>query len=517
MARRRNLQQQDILAIPIQEPFQGLNKLYRPGDAPKWTSSLEGVEVKDGRIIGQFGTAKWNSFTTVETDVPIVGLFPFIEHDLTTTVVRMTPLGLKKWTGTTWSDITGTALTGTSAVKPQWTLMQNNLIFTNEGVDQPRKWTGTGNTAVLGGTPPYCKALADYRDWLILGNISDDATFTDITDGYRTIKFSDQWDTTWAACDTNTIVINETPGDIVWMGKSGEFLLIGKNDGIVALRFLSTGATRFTKVKLSFDKGIIAPLSVKAINQDAYIFLATDLQLYTMMGTEVKMLPRNVSGILQDTLTATNAFKAVGEIDPYRGVYHLFYNRTGGTWNDGRISFNYLTGEFYHRAYSGHAFTRNLIVKLSGVTDPVLLGSTTDLVYQLDSGTDDDGTKVSRYYDLDWATYGIPGEKYLMGCDFYMTRKAGVNVSVACARDFDSNFQQAQPLSSYGREVDTGNTLLSYRLPSPLYGNYFKIRFTFTHTGATNVGEVWNITPVILPVGHMNREQVNSNAYPVSA
>lgn len=516
MARRSAIQPLQILAIPIQQLFKGLNKLYRPGDPPQWTSSLEGVEVKDGRIIGQKGVSKWNSFSTAETDTPILGLFPYLAHDWTTTVVRLMPTTVKKWTGSTWSDITGTALTGDSTVKPQFCMIQNNLAFTNEGQDPPRLWSGTGNTAAIGGTPPYCKALADYKDWLFLGNISTDGTFTDITDGYRQVTFSDTWNTDWAPCEADTITINETPGDIVWMGKSGDSLLIGKNDGIVALRLVG-GATRFVKERLYFDKGIIAPMSVKPINRDTYIFLATDLQLYMVSGNQVQPIPRNTSSILQDTLKATKAATAVGEVDWYKGVYHLFYNRTGGTWNDGRISFNYLTGEFYHRNYTNHAFTHALLAKLTAATDPVLLASTTTLVYQVDNGTDDDGTGVTRYYDVDWATMGIPGEKYLMGCDFYMTRKAGVRVSVSCARDFDSNFQQAHPLSSYGREVDTGNTLLQYRLPSPLYGTYFKIRFNIYHDGATNAGEVWNIAPVVMPVHPASRDFVNTNAYPVKA
>lgn len=513
---RRSLPQLQMVAIPLREPFKGLHKLYRPGDTFQWTSSLEGVEVKDGRIKGHQGIAKWNDFSTVETDTPIIGLFPYITKDITTTMVRLMPTTVKKWTGSTWEAITGTALNGDSTVKPQWCLIQNNLAFTNEGKDRPRLWSGTGNTAVIGGTPPYCKALSDYKAWLFLGNISDDGTFTDITDGYRQIQFSDTWNTSWTPCDANTITINETPGSIVWMGKSGDYLLIGKNDGIVALRLVG-GAVRFTKERLAFDKGIIAPLAVKPVNQDAYIFLATDLQLYMISGTTIQQLPRNVSSILQDTVTATNAQKVVAEVDPYRGVYHLFYNRSGATWPNGRISFNYQTGEFSHRSYGGHQFTRAALAKLTITADPVLLASTTTLVYQLDTGTNDDGTAVTRYYDVDWHNLGIPGEKYLMGCDFYMARNAGVRVAVSCARDFDSNFFQAQPLSTRGREVDSGHTLMQYRLPSPIYGTFFKLRFTLYHDGATNRAELWNIAPVIMPVHPLAREFVNTNTYPVSS
>ena len=521
MARRSNIPFRQLVAIPLRVQFRGLNKLYRPGDSPEWTSSLEGVELRYGRVWGQKGIAKWNSFSTAETDTPILDLFPYVERDLDTTMLRMTPLKVKKWNGTTWEDITGTALTGTSSTIPQWTTIQNTVIFTNQGEDKPRKWAGSGNTATIGGTPPYCKAVCGYKGWLFLGNISTDGTFTDITDGYRQVEFSDTWDTDWTSCDANTMTIDDTPGEIVTMGQSGDYLLIGKNDGIVAFRLVG-GATRFAKERVLFDpeatpRGIIAPRSFKPIGGGGYIFLSSDLRLYAVKGLQIQPIPENITSILQDTLTASNAGKAIGLVDIYRGIYHLIYNRTGGTWNDGRISYNYLTGEFYHRAYGGHAFTCASPAKLSATTDPVMLASTTTLTYQLDTGTDDDGTAVTRYYDLDWTNLGVSGEKYLMGCDFVMSRKAAVRVSVSAARDFDSNFHQAQALSAYGREVDTGFTIMSYRLPSPLYGTHFKLRFTFSHDAATNVAEVWNLAPVILPGGQSARELSALNAYPVLA
>ena len=516
---RRSLQTNQLIAIPIQSPFKGINKLYRPGDPPEWTSSLEGVEVRFGRIKGQQGVSKWNAFSTAETDTPIIGMFPYVDHDLVATILRMTPTKVTKWTGSTWSDITGTALTGSSSTIPQWTTIQNTVIFTNEGNDQPRKWAGSGNTATIGGTPPYCKAVAGYKGFLILGNISTNGTFTDITDGYRTIEFADTWDSDWDSCTANQIVIDDTPGNIVVMGQSNNYLLIGKNDGIVAMRMVG-GATRFAKDKILFDaedtpRGVIAPRSFKAIGGGRYIFLSADLQLYMVKELAIERLPQNVSLILQDTLTATKAKTAIGLVDVYRTVYHLLYNRTGGTWPDGRLSYNYNTGEFYHRSYSGQSFTSAISARLTAATDPVFLASSETLTYQLDNGTDDDGTAVSRYYDLDWTTFGVPGEKYLVGCDFTMSKKAAVRVAVSCAKDFDGTFSQAQPVSVFGRDVDSGFTQISYRLPSPIYGTHFKLRFTFSHDGATNVAEVWNVTPVIMPVHSIREWPVNS--YPVSA
>lgn len=506
---------------PVTQPvsdFKGLDKRYLPGPLKEWTGSLDGVEIRNGRIIGMQGLAKWNGFTTAETDTPILGFMPLVLHAGATTVTRMSPLKVKQWNGSTWADITGTALTGSSTVLPQYCMMQNNLVFTN-GVDLPRKWSGTGNTATIGGgsNPPYCKAIAPYKGFLFLGNTSLDGTFTDLTDGYRTLYFSSDWDTDWSACDVNTMVIDETPGDVVWLGQSGDLLLVGKIDGIVAVRFVG-GATRFVKERIQFDKGMISPLSVRPIGQGGWIFLATDLQLYVVAGAVVKPLPQNVTSILQDTMTASNARTSRAETDIYKTIYHLLYNRTGGTWNDGRISFNYTTGEFYHRSYSAHAFTNLAQVKLSASTDPVLLASSTTLVYQLDTAQYDEGTTVpSRYYDLDWSHYGQAGEKYFMGCDLVVTRKAAVRFELSVATDFSGTFQFKQSFSGLGRDIDSGQTLISYRLPSPIYGTYFKLRVTPLHDGATNVGEILSISPVILPVHPKVRENTNTAVYPSSA
>ena len=79
----------------------------------------------------------------------------------------------------TWTDRTGTALTGADTDRPQFQMHKGVLCFTNEGSDRPRRITATGtNSVVLGGTPPFCRSISALFNYLILGNISDDGTST---------------------------------------------------------------------------------------------------------------------------------------------------------------------------------------------------------------------------------------------------------------------------------------------------------------------------------------------------
>lgn len=471
--------------------FLGLNEKADLIGDPRYTSSLDNVEVRHGRVLGTLGIDELNSITTVAANTPIIGLMTHYTAGGTGTVLRMTPDRVESLGASSWTNITGTVtLAGSSAKRPQWTNIDGSLVATNEGAVQPFKWTGTGNIALIGGTPPYAKALVSYVGFLMLGNISDDGTFTDIAAGPFTVRYTDDWDTDWDTCRNNELILDETPGEIRCGGVIGRTVAWGKSDGIIVTRWVG-GSTQFAQEKLDFDNGVIAPLSWQVVNDNGAIFLATDMELYFTDGQHVKPLPPNVTKTLQETEDISKAKDVVATLEPDKELYHLYYHRTGGTWLDGRISYNYRTGEFFKRSYAGHAFTRAAWYRASNTAAVRVIASTTDLVYQMDSGQDDNGTRKSAYYDTDWQV--VPGRLF-QGVDLVFKRKVDCRCRVSMAKDFDPTFRLAKTYDLRGNNVSKEETRVQYR-PPPQVGDWFNVRIELLNDGSTNVPELRAILP----------------------
>lgn len=495
--------------FPIAQ-FKGLNQNLVLGSNPQETTSLDGVKVRFGNVLGQFGTSKWDSISSADADSPLRGIFPYyVASTASAQLLRMSPTKMRKWNSGThaWDDITGTALTGTSTTIPQYSVIDNTFVFTNEAHDRPRKYTGSGNTAVLGGTPPFAKAIEAFVGFLFLGNVSSDG----VTFSPFDIQFSDDWDNDWTLCDGNTLTLTETPGELRAMLVHGQQLLAYKSDGIVSIRFIG-GPVRFSQYLMPFDKGLLAVQSLKRIGEVGHIFLATDLSLYVTNGQIVKPLPPNVQKALQEDMPKSQAKFAVGVVNPDETTYHLLYARSATpTYLDGRLSYNYQTGEFYKRSYAGHQFTSACAFKLDDVTATKIIANTDTLTYQMDSGKDDDGTKVSRIYDIDWNTYGTNGDKWLHGAEFIFSQKRDCRVRISAASDMQTVYQYPRTYSLQ----DNGGKVF-YDIPSPMFGERFLIRIEMFHDAATNVCELKTATPFFTPVAQV-RAETPKQSYPLSA
>src|SRR5574337_383013 len=424
--------------IPPIVNFQGLNEWLVPGANPRQTRSLDNVLVTKGRVYGRGGSGKFRNISTASATTPIIGLMPWVQADFTTTGLRMTPTAVHKLnTGTdTWDDVTGTALSGVSATLPQWVNHKGVLIFVNEGKDRPRKYTGTGNTATLGGTPPFAKTVADYYGFLMLGNVSTDGTTFNAT----RIVYSADYDVDWSSCNGNEINLNETTGAILTMRRLGRSLPVYKSDTVMLVRFTGTSPVRFTQEEYPLHKGILAPLSLVDVAERGQIFLATDYELYNNQGPQIEPLPPNVQRKLQETMDPAKAHLCVGVTTYEDESCHWFYPTTASTWNVGRISYNFRTGEFFHATYPIE-FVRALAFKFSKNAAEQLIASTTNLVYELDTtDTTADGTKTDRYYDVDWNPGGSSVPTPFRGARLIFKRAKGVRVRISMAADFREAF-----------------------------------------------------------------------------
>ena len=470
------------MPIFILRNFQGLNEIMVPGEDPRFTRNLDNVKIRQGKIIGRGGLDELRDITTASSTTPIIGLMSYTGSTLNTTLVRITPTKVASLnTGTdVWDDITGTAFTAASTDRPQFTRHKGDLCFTVEGGGtRPRKWTGTGNTAVLGGTPPFCKAIESYYNFLLLGNTSTDGT----TFAPRRIIASEDYDgaTGWDSCNAITINFNETAGGILATKVFGREVIVYKSDALIQLR--SVGSTvRFAHERIPFPHGILAPLSVQNAGDLGHIFLATDYALYITNGTEVKPLPPYVQVKLQETMVKASAIDCRSAIKASEDTYHLLYkSASGDTWFDSRISYNYRTGEFYHSSFAGHEFISLLGFRYDNTQDELLAASTTDLVFDLDNtDSTDAGTVVARVYDTDWLSFGTDDPKKLHRVKIVATKTTGARIKVSVAFDDIETFFYEKGFDLRGRPTEK-DTIVEYTIPANCEARSFNLKIKMYH------------------------------------
>jgi len=479
--------------VPAIIGFQGLNDWLVPGTNPKQTRSLDGVVIQKGRVFGVGGTSKFRSIATVSGTTPIIRLMPWVEPSLATTMLRMTPTAVHKLnTGTdAWDNVTGTALNGTSATIPQWVNHKGVLVFTN-ALDRPRKYTGSGNTAVLGGTPPYAVAIADYYGFLMLGNVSAAGTTFIKTQ----IVYSSDYDVDWSSCNGNEINLNETPGEILAMRRLGRSLPVYKSDTVMLIRFTGTSPVRFTQEEYPLHKGILAVRSLQDIAEKGQVFLGTDYELYNNTGPNIAPLPPNVQRKLQDTMDPTKASLCIGVTVYEEETYNLFYATTSSTWPINRIMWNFRTGEFSHRTYTAQQFIDAVAFKFSKNTAEQVIAAANDLVYELDTtAINDDGTATSRYYETDWQHGGSETPTPFRGARFVFKRAKGARVRISMTVDYRETFFYEMTFDLRGTPGQE-TTTIDYIPPQSVECVWLNLKIRFFHDVAGIETELRAILPL---------------------
>ena len=482
------------------EDSKGRDDSIHPGLTPHLTTDQQNTRYQFGHVYSRGGLNKFNSVSTPAGST-IIGLSPYNRAGQSNIMTRMTTTTFEYYSAG-WNDATGTALNGTATTRPQYALHKNNLIFTTEGLDRPRKFTSTlANTATLGGTPPYAKAICDYLVYLLLGNISADGSFTDTAFGWYGVMYSDDFDNNWSLCSGNILYVNETPGSIVRMEKLGKSVIVYKDDGLVVLTWVG-GQTRFQKYRLPNAVGCLAPLSIIDCADMGHFYLGFDGIIYNITPSfQVRGISNaQLSETLSPLLTLNKLAYSRSFVWPAKNLYIMLYDRTGlsGQLLDSYVAVNYRTGEF-QTGQLGKQVIAGTNFRSTNLVDFQLLLSTTTLVEEFETGgaTDDDGVAIDRHHTSNWIKLDEEGNFY--GVRLSVNRAPYSRISISYAKDFDEKFVELQSFNLKGGNIRDEFTELQYKV-SPVFCTWIKLRLDFFHDATSQAPQVERIGIVYEPV-----------------
>lgn len=317
-----------------------------------------------------------------------------------------------------WDDIANTIFTGTTddlfdTAVPL--LSSKRILCTTNGIDNIRKWTGTGNDADLGGSPPVAKFIQEYQTYLVCANI---AGGTDIS---QRVQWSDTGDPEeWSTGNSGSVDLIEDGEDITGLNLFGDFLCVHKKSSIYLGSLVSSNSI-FRFDRKPTGAGTIANGSIQNLPTGEQIFLAVDgLRIFN--GISAPLIPSPINSEIRDSLNTSKASKAwsvlvleqdevwigvpIGSQTSGETVYKYRYNE-GVLYKDTRSSINAAW-----RASSTSALTWDDMVgtwdsnsdrwdsgQLGSDAGEIHFGDTSgNTTVQSSATKDDNGTAVNAYW-----------------------------------------------------------------------------------------------------------------------
>ena len=231
------------------------------------------------------GAARLNS--TVITGAPsVLGMFDFwvagVAGSFTQFFVATTSDSkvYNFGTGGTASDITGAATIGANAI-PVFVQARDLLIFWWSDASTPLAWTGTGNVASLGGSPPAARCATFHlnRIWAAGTNANPSRLF------YSSSVSAEDWTGT----DTGSFDIEPQDGDrIVGLMSYKRKLFIFKGPNKGSIHVLSgtapTGADAFSRTVLMRGLALQSPNSLVEVGDD--VLFMSQYGIHSLVATD---------------------------------------------------------------------------------------------------------------------------------------------------------------------------------------------------------------------------------------
>jgi hypothetical protein len=259
--------------------------------------------------------------------------------------VRIGINNIERWDNgsNSWVDITGNTLTGTTndLMDTAVPLLSGKAILCiTNGIDAIQKYDASGDTAVLGGTPPVAKFIQEYKTYLVCANIQGGI------DVAQRVQWCDTADPeTWDSGNAGSVDLVEDGEDITGMGLFNDYVAIHKKSAIYLGALVSSNDI-FRFDRRSVEKGTIANATIVNIPTGEQIYLAEDgIRLFN--GVSAPLVDAPINAEIRDELNQEYAFKSWGCLVSEQDEVWIGLPMGSQTTGDTVYKYNYNTGKLY--------------------------------------------------------------------------------------------------------------------------------------------------------------------------
>ena len=332
--------------------------------------------------------------------------------------VGLTDIQVLNQTTRTWASIAHAALTGTQADKFSFAFPlltgAKIMVFTN-GVDVLRKFTGTGNDANLGGSPPIAKFCIAYKTYLVLAYI---------TTGGNTYSTRLQWSDTadpenWSTGNSGSVDLVEDSQDITGLGVFGDFITVHKDSSIYVGSVVTTGEI-FRFDRKATGVGAVSQDTIHNIPTGEQIFLARD-GIHLFNGITAPLIQSPIMDEMREQMSPSYIYKSWGVIVRELDEYWVGVPLGSDTEPTTIYKYNYRTGQVFKDSRSvtcaGYAYdktsqltwndktnswdsdvTRWNDVIYSALNPTIIFGDTSGNSTERSAINNDNGVAISSYW-----------------------------------------------------------------------------------------------------------------------
>lgn len=262
----------------------------------------------------------------------------------------LTKVEVLNQTTSTWSSIANAPLTG--AIGDRFDFAFPNIsgskvmVFTN-GYDNIRKFTGSGNDANLGGSPPKAKFCMAYGSYLVLANIIDGGD-----NFYTRVQWSDTGDPeTWTGGNTGSVDLLEDDQDITGLGVFADYITVHK-DGAIYIGSTVPSSEVFVFNRKSTGVGTVSHNTIQNLPTGEQCFLSRQ-GVHLFNGITAPLIQSPVMDEMRETMNPEYLYKSwsvlVRELDEYWVGVPVGDQEEPETV----YKFNYRTGRFYKDSRTG--------------------------------------------------------------------------------------------------------------------------------------------------------------------
>lgn len=274
----------------------------------------------------------------------IMGLGKLELNNGSTFLVRTSKTKIEKYnTGTSaWDSISIVDFSGGNDDLFFFTnASENGLLIITNGVNVIRKWTGSGNTAALGGSPPKAKYCTYLSPYLLLAHIDD---------GISVNPWKVQWPgtgnpETWSGGNSGSLLAADEPSPIRNILKLNEWAALYKRDSLWLIRKVDTSDI-FLGECIKTGIGLAASRAV--VDVDGYHYFMAQNDFYVWNGIREESTGGPVRDEVFTKLDRSKITRCFAHHVRELGEVWFFIVVTGNNWPTEIWKYNYRTGFWYY-------------------------------------------------------------------------------------------------------------------------------------------------------------------------
>jgi len=370
-----------LLRIPVLLPSMGMDYSKPATLIDNAACFPQNMTFSKGDIRKRDGTSLHGTVATA--GAPIMGYGAFNLASGTKHLLRTSTTNLEKYNESTgvWDDISVTPFSGDADDYFAFaTVAESDLIAITNGVNNMRKWTGSGNQQLLGGTPPICKTMCYLSPYLIIGNLVESGT----PNPWKVAWCDTANPEIWTGGNSGSELLSDESSEVIRLKKLNEYAAVYKKDSLWLGRLDVSDVISFDCVKTGI--GVVSKNAVAEAEATHYFMGYNDF--YSWDSSGITPIGKAVRDEVFSTIDKTQYHKFWAIHSKETTEIWFAVVTQGQTYPTQIWKYNYRYGIWYFDTVTN--ITAGIEFEGNSFAEKVFLGDSSGYSYKVDATTSND-------------------------------------------------------------------------------------------------------------------------------